>query len=474
MLTEELWATRDLLGMDVILIPIPARSKAPRIKNWTNFGVGVMDDHKYHCKLHEHGNTGVLLGKASGGLCSIDIDIDEEVEKFLEINPRLQNTLQTRGQRGANLWVRIKGPVPKLTKLTRHGEAWGEWRGDGAQTVITGIHPSGIPYRYVNRVRPIEICFEEIRWPKGVAFPTKSGICGLIDEANTGPGACVSLPLTVSSEFLYPSTTTVSSTSSTSSTLLHDRGSGNAKAVEAVRAKKKFAEKYPALEKFYLQWIERVHKPSPGRRNKALIEIVTFLYQCLAPQLVLVFAHQFYVRNQVLWNDSEEQHMSEAKHHLTTLLDRYSDALPTHEAALYLELEAREKATFRIGRDLASIDFGEHGGTLFFLSCNNLGNRLGLDSRQADRILNSLIGYGVIEIVKKGTQRATGKPGMATMYRWLYSIAPHPRVVTSQMVSEDLESPTKLPSGQSSRPSPPAAAPNRPRRPSASRSRGSG
>ena len=97
------------------------------------------------------------LGDASDGLCTIDIDHDAEVERFLQCNPRLKETLQTRGGRGGNLWVRIIRGAPRLTALQRNGEPWVEWRGNGAQTVIQGIHPSKKRYSsFSSALRDIE------------------------------------------------------------------------------------------------------------------------------------------------------------------------------------------------------------------------------------------------------------------------------------------------------------------------------
>ena len=51
-------------------------------------------------------NVAVYLGKASGGLCAIDFDHDEDLTAFLALNPKLAATLQTRGSRGGMLWVK--------------------------------------------------------------------------------------------------------------------------------------------------------------------------------------------------------------------------------------------------------------------------------------------------------------------------------------------------------------------------------
>ncbi len=173
-----------------------------------------------------------------------------------------------------------------------------------------------------------------------------------------------------------------------------------------------------------MRWIENVYTPQQGNRNTSVVDIVTFLFHCVSPELVLLFAEQFYDRNQATWTDSKEQHMMEARSHLETLLAQYTKRLPRHEAAVYEELRDREQIAFRIGRDLASDKMEEMGEATFFLSCNTLGERTGLDSNQAGRILKSLTSLGITQVKEKGARWSPGKKSVATTYWWLYSVAP--------------------------------------------------
>jgi hypothetical protein len=157
---------QELIGQNVVLLPVWAKSKKPKDSNWTKLTSKDMQSPRHLHQLH-YSNIGVLLGKASGGLCSIDIDSNELVGEFLDANPLLKQTLQSKGQRGQNFWIKIKGEYPSTKKIRRNDEAIGEWRADGSQTVIHGIHPCGEPYRILQHVLPIEIAFEEIQWPKG-------------------------------------------------------------------------------------------------------------------------------------------------------------------------------------------------------------------------------------------------------------------------------------------------------------------
>jgi P4 family phage/plasmid primase-like protien len=173
---------RKLLG-DAVMIPIKTGEKGPKIKGWQETTLEKMSEPGYLKRL-ALGNIGVLLGKPSSGLCSIDIDTDDQVEPFLDLNPKLKQSLRTQGARGANVWVRILGEFPRLTPLTQlqtHDGAekpvkWGEWRATGGQTVIYGKHPSGCQYQILNRAAPVEIEFEDIVWPDTLDLPWNSGL----------------------------------------------------------------------------------------------------------------------------------------------------------------------------------------------------------------------------------------------------------------------------------------------------------
>jgi hypothetical protein len=58
----------------------------------------------------------------------------------------------------------MTGNYPALTPIKRDGCAWGEWRSDGGQTIISGLHPSGEHYRILRRKPPLMINFGDIQW----------------------------------------------------------------------------------------------------------------------------------------------------------------------------------------------------------------------------------------------------------------------------------------------------------------------
>jgi hypothetical protein len=136
-----------IFGEDTVFLPIPKGTKAPRFKGWQNVTLEKSRSAAYQKRLTAEGNIGVLVGKPSSGLCSIDFDDERYFLDFLKLNPGLKKSTTTKGQRGCNLWVRITGDYPALAKITTAAkEAVGEWRADGGQTVVHGIHPEGNSY----------------------------------------------------------------------------------------------------------------------------------------------------------------------------------------------------------------------------------------------------------------------------------------------------------------------------------------
>ena len=153
-----------------VLLPIPKGKKGPTRTGWQTLSLGDMTT-EHLAGLNHGNNIGVLLGEASQGLCTIDCDAQEGLDTLLELNPSLAATLQSRGARGGNLWLRITGSFPKSCKLmVADGSAFGEWRADGNQTVIHGTHPSGCVYKR-NDKPVLEVSFDSILWPEGMRLP---------------------------------------------------------------------------------------------------------------------------------------------------------------------------------------------------------------------------------------------------------------------------------------------------------------
>ena len=86
-IVEEL---RELLGPDVVLLPIKRGNKGPSGKEmygWENFTAAKMQEPEYLARLNNGSNIGVKLGDQRA---TIDLDHDEAVEPFLNLNPKLR------------------------------------------------------------------------------------------------------------------------------------------------------------------------------------------------------------------------------------------------------------------------------------------------------------------------------------------------------------------------------------------------
>ena len=186
-----------LLGEGTVLIPCAPGSKQPIIRDWQKLTAEVMSD-SGHLKSLEKRNIGVALGDQSNGLCSIDFDEQGALDQFLDINPSLRETLITRGKRGANVWCRIRGAFPDTKKLFFSDRPVGEWRSNRSQTVITGTHPDGMKYRFINQAPPSELEYGTIVWPENcpLAAKPKDSVCcwGLKLIHTPGEAVEISLP----------------------------------------------------------------------------------------------------------------------------------------------------------------------------------------------------------------------------------------------------------------------------------------
>ena len=115
-------------------------------------------------------NIAVYLGKASGGLCAIDFDTDEDQAAFLEANPKLTATTRSRGSRGGMIWLRVQDEYPESCN-PEHKHF--EWRADQRLSMIYGRHPQGMDYVLLVDAPPVTLAFADIVWPAEWELPWK-------------------------------------------------------------------------------------------------------------------------------------------------------------------------------------------------------------------------------------------------------------------------------------------------------------
>src|SRR5262245_16292635 len=146
-------------GKRPVLLYIRARLKYPQIPGWQKVTYAKTQTELYQGALRTHANTGVLLG-GEDNLCALDCDTETFQLAFCELNPWASETLTTRGERGAQIWFYCTGSRPHKVEILRakpdsllalgakkfepDGNAKiGEFRAEGGQSVIRGIHPCG-------------------------------------------------------------------------------------------------------------------------------------------------------------------------------------------------------------------------------------------------------------------------------------------------------------------------------------------
>lgn len=191
--------------------------------------------------------------------------------------------------------------------------------------------------------------------------------------------------------------------------------------LQALEIASVFNRTLPELAPLYETLVERRHQPQQGNRNASLMEMIPFLYRAVGEPVLKMFVEYFYDVNQAIWTDSREQHLKEASALLCGVKQTYLDGLSPLESAYYARLATDFQDAFRICRDLAHLKSEELEAGCFFLSCNELGRRINRHPQKAQRILQNMIKFDLLEIVKKGERRACGARGEATVWRWLLS-----------------------------------------------------
>lgn len=384
----------SLLGVNAVLLPVKSGMKYPPLKQWQDTTYEETQGEAYQKKLESHGNTGVLLGEASEHLCSIDFDYDEALTDFLENNSSLRDTLQTSAKRGANLWVIVNGDYPKSEKLKdKQGEPVGEWRANGNQTIIQGIHPEGNSYNIGVKRPPARINYSDLNWGN-IIHPRLCHIDVIDDIDHTE----IQIIQTNNKEG--------------EETTLIEKENRAEKALIKLKSN-------PNLWKLYYKYILPKFTPQQGERNNQLVSMVTFLAQAVSRQRVIELTKAFYEVNQDVFADSLDQHMAEAEAHLRATLDRWEETLTLADKTHLKSIPALQCEAYRICRDLAQHDNDKCSRGSFFLSCDDLARRLDIDIKKAHRIFAQFESLEILSITLKGTRYSKGSRGKATTYKWL-------------------------------------------------------
>jgi len=137
-------AARWYLARGYAPIPVPAGTKVPVLKGWTDLRLADAD-----LPLHFNGtgNIGVLLGAPSGWLVDVDLDCEEAVALAPEFLPPTGATSGRPGKPASHWWYVCAGAKTRKHQDPVSRKMLVELRSTGAQTVVgPSIHPSGETY----------------------------------------------------------------------------------------------------------------------------------------------------------------------------------------------------------------------------------------------------------------------------------------------------------------------------------------
>ncbi|MBL9138656.1 MAG: bifunctional DNA primase/polymerase [Verrucomicrobiales bacterium] len=155
-----------VLGPGVLVVPCAQRSKRP-IRPYQDRLDELFFVPPWRELCASEVNLAVLLGRRSGGLCTIDFDIADFGFAWDDANPVIaEATTRTVGARGWQVWLRLIDDIPPTERTQQC-----EWRADGSLAMFCGIHPSGVHYRLANDRPPVQVRFEDIQWPNGWTIP---------------------------------------------------------------------------------------------------------------------------------------------------------------------------------------------------------------------------------------------------------------------------------------------------------------
>lgn len=224
------------------------------------------------------------------------------------------------------------------------------------------------------------------------------------------------------------STLSASSTSSTSPA--YSTYSTSHVSLEGVRARVRHQEELKTHHagkwwRIYEQYFDARHAGA-GERNKWIVSTVPSAYCVVAEGVLLRLCLYFYDMNAGLFSTPRDEHEKEVRAMIEARARSYRAELPEGERALYDELEGPTRSAYRICRDLARVAMKKAATPTFTMSACELGARLDCHDMAAHRILNRwLAAIGVMKIVTKGTRRAAGAAGRATLWQWLHPLVHH-------------------------------------------------
>jgi hypothetical protein len=318
--------------------------------------------------------------------------------------------LITKRNRGANIWIFSKNYPETVKKFCSEDKTIkGEIRSNGGQTIISGIHQdTGKPYTFINKVSPLFIPWNEINFLDSVMHRSKKNICisKTLNNCIDNNQCIVTSDTTIHNNRTYTIDAPLHNTQSLS-------GLERKKHEELVLSK--FKNQHPHEYNIFLKRVKNRINPSEGERNDLVIKTVTYLFQITSKEFCLTIQQFLYESYSYLFKDSLDQHLKEAEAHWNTLQIDFESKLSSDILTSYKSFTEREQLVFKICFHLAN----QEEDRKFYISCEELGLRIGIASTPSHRILKDFIRWNILQIVEKGKRRVKGETPIATTYRWM-------------------------------------------------------
>jgi Bifunctional DNA primase/polymerase, N-terminal len=178
-------ADAQALLPDAVLLPVKPGTKGPSRKHWQKTTFADTQTTVYQRILSKASTVSVLLGPPSNWIADLDCDTEPFLEFMLDKNVELQHTLRTRGIRAGGLWFRNSNhtitkvyglivspdsafaqggkPDPK-TGLVKIGEL----RCGNGHSLICGLHPGKVNYRWLQIYPLVELDPRSLTWPEEI------------------------------------------------------------------------------------------------------------------------------------------------------------------------------------------------------------------------------------------------------------------------------------------------------------------
>ncbi len=147
---------RDLIARGLSPIPVPHKSKGPRINGWQALRLASNDLPLYFNSAPA--NVGTLLGESAGWIVDVDLDHARAVDLADSILPATGMTWGRASKPRSHRLYRLTRPADTRKWASKTGGMIVELRSTGCQTIAPGsVHPSGESVRWDDDGEPATI-----------------------------------------------------------------------------------------------------------------------------------------------------------------------------------------------------------------------------------------------------------------------------------------------------------------------------